>query len=339
MSDFLPDKGPFEFPTTGTRGVRLTNADDGVVRPVGMTYWPNLSASEGRDWLWLFLSLNDHYTLYRIYKSGAVERVKDLPFIGWGEFSYFSFRDPDLLFVPQGNRLIAHDVDSDEQYVVFDAPGAIRQCHSSADGQVHSMTLDGQPAVHRRGEFMVFEPQGEYDECDLDKSGRWFLIKEGAQNRVIDLESGEESIITDAEGALGHSDMGYGYMVGEEDQTAPGGDFRLWQFPHWDRGIVYTTGSWDEQTRYVSHCNAKPGDAAYQQALFCSIQDEIVLAPLDGSMNRRVICPTLVDMNASGGGPDEYWKKPRAVIDPSGTCCVWTANAGTDRLDAFLAFL
>lgn len=332
LTDFIPDRGPFTFPDPwGTKACRVTNADDGVVRPIGYTYWPNMNHSAGRDWAWIFLSLNDRYTLFRLDKATLeVTRVKDLPFEGWGEGSYFSFTEPDRLYVPSGSQLLAHDVETGETQVVFDAPGPIRQCHSSADGQVHSLTLDGLPAVHRRGEFGVFQPRDEYDECQIDKSGRWLLIKEGAENRIVDLETNEEVIIKDAEGAVGHSDMGFGYVVGEEDQSNPGGVFKLWQFPHEDRGEVYTTGSWDRATRYVSHCNAKPGDPASQVAVFSSIQDDIVIAPLDGSMQRRLLAPSLCAPS------DDYWQQPRATLDPTGAFVIWTANCGSPRLDAFV---
>lgn len=334
LTDGIPERGPFTFPEPwNSRACRVTNADDGVVRPVGYTYWPQMNNSAGRDWAWIFLSLNDRYTLFRFDKASLnVERVKELPFDGWGEGSYFSFTEPDRLYVPRGSQLLAHDVETGITQVVFEAPGQIRQCHSSADGQVHSLTLDGLPAVHRRGEFQVFHPSDTYDECQIDKSGKWLLLKEGNYNRVYDLDTPDEEtiIVTDPEGAVGHSDMGYGYMVGEEDQSNPGGVFRLWQFPHTDRGPVYTTGSWDRTTRYVSHCNATPGDPASQSAVFSSIQDDIVWAPLDGSMNRRRVAPSLCAPS------DDYWQQPRATLDPTGAFAIWTANLGSDRLDAFV---
>jgi len=258
--------------------------------------------------------------------------VKELPFVGWGEGSYFSFTAPDRLYVPQGHQLLMHDVERGITEVAFEAPGPIRQCHSSADNMTHSMTLDGRPAVWRHGGFTVFELKGAYDECQIDKSGGWLLIKEtrsdGLYNRIIDLNTNEETIIR--AGRVGHSDMGYGYVVGEENVSNPGGVFKVIRFPHDDRGPVYTTGSWATATRYASHCNARPGDPAGQLAVFSSIQDDIVLVPLDGSMQRTALAPSLYAPS------DDYWSQPRATLDPTGEFAIWTANCGTLRLDAFV---
>ena len=48
------------------------------------------------------------------------------------------------------------------------------------------------------------------------------------------------------------------------------------------------------------------------------------------------MAPNLTDLNASGGGTDDYSKLPKGNIDVTGEYFIWTANAGTSRLDAFL---
>ena len=74
-------------------------------------------------------------------------------------------------------------------------------------------------------------PRDAYDECQVDKSGRWLLIKEGDGNRIIDLERGNEFAISNAAGAVGHSDMGWGYVIGEDDRSNPGGVFGCGPLP------------------------------------------------------------------------------------------------------------
>jgi hypothetical protein len=65
--------------------------------------------------------------------------------------------------------------------------------------------------------------KGDFDECQIDKSGRWLVIKEnvdgrnGEDNRIIDLQTGQESVFLDEDGAAGHSDVGYGYLVAEDN--------------------------------------------------------------------------------------------------------------------------
>ena len=77
---------------------------------------------------------------------------------------------------------------------------------------------------------------GDYDECQIDKSGRWLVIKEnvdgrnGEDNRIIDLETGAEHVLLDENGAAGHSDIGYGYMVAEDNFNPQPGAVRVWRF-------------------------------------------------------------------------------------------------------------
>src|SRR6185436_3533069 len=57
---------------------------------------------------------------------------------------------------------------------------------------------------------------------------------------------------------------------------------------------------------------------------------------LDGSLDTLVVAPNLTDLNAPGGGGDDYSKLPKGNIDITGEYFIWTANAGTNRLDAFI---
>ena len=51
--------------------------------------------------------------------------------------------------------------------------------------------------------------KGDYDECQIDKSGRYLVVKEnvdgrnGEDNRIIDLETGAETVFLDENGAAG----------------------------------------------------------------------------------------------------------------------------------------
>ena len=349
MAAFLPaEPGPFIFPGYGTRGIRLTGPRDGIVRPVGMSYWPNINHHAGQSDVLVILSLSDTLTLFSVAKSsGHVQKVKALPFHVTGEGCYWSLRDPHTIYVPQANRLVAYNVVSEQSRDAVTAAAPIRQCHTSADGRVHSFTIDGGAGVSRDGAVRVFAPQGAYDECQIDKSGRWLLIKEGDGNRIIDLERGNEFGITNAAGAVGHSDMGWGYVVGEEDQSNPGGVFRLWAFTPdgpVNRGPMYYT-DWTGLSRYVSHCNATQAPPEAHTVLFSSSYEgdapranELVVARLDGSLQCRSICPSLTDLSAPGGG-EEYWRKTRANLDPVGQFACFSGNMGTDRMDAFLVQL
>jgi hypothetical protein len=74
------------------------------------------------------------------------------------------------------------------------------------------------------------------DECHLDKSGRWLLVLETApsgalDNRVVDVSTGQTTPITDAAGALGNLDAGFGYAVGADNYNPLPNASILLKFP------------------------------------------------------------------------------------------------------------
>lgn len=352
---FIPERGPFMFPAPyNTRGIRITNVSDGTVRPVGMAYWPNINNHAARAELLVFAACDDVLTIFAVDKSsGRVEKRETLPFQMTGESCYFSLTDADVLYTcpSNGGPFIRYHLTTHRQDLIAEH---VKQPHSSADGRVHSFSIDNGPAYWRDGLIKRLPLKGEYDECQIDKSGRWLLSKESflrdgrthQDNCIWDLATGRMSILRDEDGALGHSDMGYGYMIGEEDQSDPGGVFRVWQFGDdgtvSDGRMVYNVGGWAGMTRYVSHCNAKPGAPDFQRALFSSAIDqdlaranEIVVASLSVSDFCRVVAPNLTDLHSPGGG-EEYWRKTRANIDPTGSWYCFSANMAGDRMDVFL---
>src|SRR5207248_2000774 len=61
-----------------------------------------------------------------------------------------------------------------------------------------------------------------FDECHVDKSGRWLVIEEvnGStwqdHNRIVDPQTGTTRTIEATQGGLGHLDTGFGYAVGAD---------------------------------------------------------------------------------------------------------------------------
>ena len=337
-------RGAFRLPGYPARIARITEAGDGMVRPVGMAYWPNINNHAGSDELLVLAAINDTLTIFAVHKGTFHVALRSvLPYAHTGEGCYWSFRDPNLLYIPMldGSRLVSYNISSGSERTIVAPPGGLRQPHSSYDGRVHSFTSNGGAAVSIDGTIRTFAPEQGYDECQVDKIGRWLNSKEGSDNRIIDLQSGQQWWIRDREGALGHSDMGFGYMVGEEDQSDPGGCFRVWVFGEGGPQagpLVYCTG-WQPMSRYASHCNARPGDWSTQRMLFSS--EEIGLVTKYGD-EVVTVCPSLTDSGAPGGWtPDggNYWKKARANICPNGRYAAWSGNHGSDRIDVFVADL
>jgi hypothetical protein len=385
---FVPQRGRFTFPSPyDTTGVRLTNGGDcgggDCVSYVGYSYWRNINNHAGSDSMLIFLGLHRQRggsgpTLFSYNKNTGETRnlgpifSADSPF-SWsnGEGWYFSGTRPTTLYINDSNRLLRYDVNSKAMETVFDvrehlgSDRHIKQMHSSSDDRVHSATVQdsswrmtGCVAYQEDSRRAVYvAAKGDYDECQIDKSGRWLVIKEnvdgrdGEDNRIIDLQSGAEQVFYDRDGAAGHSDLGYGYLVAEDNMYATPGAARVWQFGQDLRAtgqgtVVYNLANWDASAGlgHITHGNATPGLPAGQQ-MACSSSaerqnlprvNEIVCFRLDGSRTVLVVAPNMTDLNAAGGGSDDYSKRPKGNLDPTGEYFIWTTNLGTNRSDAFI---
>ena len=390
---FLPARGPFKFPSPySTQGIRITTAADcgnaDCVQPVGYSYWSNINNHTGSDTMLIFVGLDRRKggagpSLFSVSKSTGQTRnlgplfSADSPHSwGTGEGWYFSATDPTMLYLNEGSRLLRYDVQSRELTTVFDASGQfgtdkyLWQLHSSNDDRVHSATLRSKTTYEMlgcvaysetSGKATFIPKKGSFDECQIDRSGRWLVTKEdvdgknGEDNRIIDLQTGAEQTLLDPSGAGGHSDVGFGYMLAEDNYNSAPGAVRRWNLgedmqggqPSLVRGqgeVVYRTSTWSGGVGHVSYGNARSGVPIEQQTACASNAsrqalpriNEIVCFKLDGSLVTQIVAPNLTDLNASGGGGDDYAKLPKGNVDITGEYFIWTANAGTNRLDAYL---
>ena len=384
---FVPaGRGPFTFPAPyNTGGVRLTvpsdcaNAD--CVEATGYSYWTLMNNHVGSNSMYVILNLAGHGgpTLFSYDKtSDAVTKVGPLfdsgPFTvasteGW----YFSASQATKLYVwrTMDSKLQRYDVTARTFHAVFDLDsnatlfGANRylwQAHSSADDNVHSFTVRDRTTYAELGcgvyredvrQFLFYPTLGDYDECQIDKSGRWLLIKEnvdglyGEDNRIIDVQAGVESRVLDQDGAGGHSDSGHGYMLAADNWAPVNFSVKLWQFGQSPlRGVeVYRAASWAAGGPFhISHVNAVAGMPISQQYACGSGADtkqdargnELACFRLDGSYDTLVVAPIMTQLDAAGGG-DLYNKYPKAALDITGRYALWTSNLGGGRLDAFIA--
>jgi hypothetical protein len=386
---FLPQRGIFTFPAPyGTLGIRVTNAGDcggGDCVDYGYSYWNKINNHAGSDTMLIVVGLNRSRggsgpTLFTYNKNTGETRNAGPLFDASSSFAYstaeqwyFSKTRPSILYVGNtGPQLVRYDVLSKTFETVFDVTSLLGggkylwQMHSSGDDRVHSATVKDASTYQDLGcivyredtrQHRFYTPRGDYDECQIDKSGRWLVIKENVDNqynednRVIDIETGAEQVLYDQNGAAGHSDTGYGYIVGEDDKW--GGNpyaVRVWQFSSNMNSasglVVYAMPSWDGPgLGHLAHSNSKPG-VDFRQQVACSSNagsstlsrtNEIVCYRLDGSMQVLVVAPNMTDLNASGGGSDAYSKRPKGNVDPTGEYFLWTSNMGGNRADVFIA--
>src|SRR6185503_4787605 len=393
IAAFMSPRGTFTFPSPySTTGIRLTNASDcggqDCVLSVGYSYWSNINNHVGSNTMLVFVGLERRKggggpTLFSFNKQTGETKNLGALFspdndLSWatGEGWYFSASQPTTLYVNSGPRMMRYDVMSHTMSDVYNvesllgAGRVIWQMHSSNDDHVHSATVKDSGSYRELG-CVAFDDRrpnlptfvavkGDYDECQIDKSGRYLVVKEnvdgrnGEDNRVIDLQSGAETIFLDENGAAGHSDLGYGYLVAEDNFNAMPGAVRVWQLGQdlsgSDTGhiagqgtLVYELSSWKTGIGHIAHGNSANASSTGQMACVSNASrdslprvNEIVCFRLDGSMQALVVAPNMSDLNAAGGGSDDYWKIPSGNIDVTGEYFIWTANMGTSRQDAFI---
>ena len=247
----------------------------------------------------------------------------------------------------------------------------IFQPHSSDDDRVHSATVQNAAfqrlgcVVFDAGRFVYVPTRAGYalDECHVDKSGRWLLILETQadgklDNRVFDIPTGSETALTDAAGALGHLDTGFGYAVGADNYNPLPNASILLKFPITSTErplgpVVHFNKRWDiAAANHIAHGNAIGGRPPEEQyacgsnaSRVADMADEIVCFSLnpnrhaDGSLDVLVVGQVMTDLDAPGGNDsdgDDYEQVPKGNLDVTGRYFIWTANLGGNRLDAFL---
>jgi len=385
IQSLLPARGAFVFPPPyNTQAVRITNGTDcggsDCLQSVGYSYWRNMNNSAGSDTMLIFLGLSRSRggggpTLFSYNKDTNVVSVVGPLFdaaspFSWstGEGWYFSATLPNALYLNSGSSLLRYDVVTHQMQTVFDAAPQygsdkyIWQVHSSSDDRVHSATLRSSATYEMLGclayredtkQFSYFPKNGDLDECQIDKSGRWLVIKEnvdglyGEDNVIVDLQTGTQTVLLDQNGAAGHSDNGYGYMVYSDNWNSLPNAIRVFQFGtnQLQAPLVYNNMDWSVAAPgHVSHANAKPGTPIGQQYACGSganransnRANEIICFRLDTSLDVLVVAPVMTDLNASGGGTDDYSKFPKGNLDPTGQFLIWTSNMGGSRQDAFV---
>jgi Bacterial Ig domain len=390
VQNFVPNgRGKFTFPAPyNTEGVRITVSSDcgggDCVDYVGYDYWKNSNNHQNSDSMYIFASLNRNRggtegpTLFNYNKiTDTVTKVGPL-FDSSSKWSwangngwYFSATQPTKLYVNYWGdpTLFRYDVethnfdqvlDISSRTDIFGSNRNVTQLHSSDDDKVHSFTVQDSGfsplgcGVYNEdtGRYQFFPKTGNYNECNLDGSGRWLLIIDGSSdndNYIVDLQNNSQKIIYNRDGRLGHLDMGFGYVVGNSGSVPQPQATLLYKFPlattSYPVGpVVYYNVDWSTGVvNHVSHQNRKSGVAPEQQYACGSNLDsdpsrenEIACFRLDGSYDALFVAPVMTGMNASGGDC-EYCKYPKGNLDVTGQYFIWTSNMYGNRLDMFVA--
>jgi hypothetical protein len=365
---------------------------------LGYSYWRNTNNHVASADMYIFVGTEVNRggvgpTLIRYHKpTDAVQNLGPLFPEGnayrysTGEGWYFSATSPTKLYayLVGDTRLRRFDILTRQ----FDATPAldlakcprpevcpataatITQPHSSDDDKVHTATvLDSNwqslgcvAVVGQRYNFYPTPAGYSFDECHVDKSGRWLMFLEGTTtgeriNRIVDLKSGTVTTIADRDGALGHLDMGWGYAVGADNYNPLPNATILLKFPVTSTQrpigttVHYNKDWYTVAANHIAHGNASAGLPAESQYACGSnasrsrmpdMADEIVCFPLDanrnadGSLDVLSVGQVMTGLDAPGGGTDDYAKLPKGNLDVTGRYFIWTTNLGGGRLDAFL---
>jgi hypothetical protein len=225
--------------------------------------------------------------------------------------------------------------------------------------------------------YQYFPKDGTLDECNLDRSGRWLMMLGTTPGggpdddmRIIDLASGANTLsdgtdpisgaglttpadlvkagierrVLDKDGAVGHADMGYGYVLGADNWGNYPNSIQVWDFnqnPLSGKLVFHDNDRAAPASNHISHLNARPGVPIDQQfacgssasATTATWANEIVCYRLDGSFKTLVVAPVMTDL--SGLGSDTYGKEPKGNLDITGQYFIWTSTAA-GRMDAYL---
>jgi hypothetical protein len=345
-------------PTFGTSILRLTDESDGESCVNPYSYWPTFNRNSTR----LYILCDDRPFIYdfdpqafRASNKRALPKTPD-NHDPRSEDMIWSGSDADVLFCHCGLKLWSYSVATQAYTLIQDfstvlPPGHIAQMSKSLDDNTFAFTRQdpkwkavGYVAWRRDADKILLngaEPLG-LDEVQVDKTGRYVLIKTEKQGRgviqtrVADLNTGKiENLIDDApDFAPGHSDNGRGMVIGADNwknrytrrELATPHQFLTVLDLHndWSQdahiSLLADDENWVLMTFYVG--NKLPNSGVFR--------NEIVLVRTDGSQQVRRLAHHRSVFRS-------YWDSPRANISRDGRFVTFTSTWGpSGRRDVFV---
>lgn len=327
--------------------IRVTSESDGDFHPRMMSDRANAFIRDSINAAFVFAGHIDNQA--RFFKvdlsTDAVTPLGTLGLPYGGETEGWYFDENGKLYVLDGPRLRRIDPFIGNMAVVDEIiidisesmPGHdLWQPHSSDDGRAHSATVrqitsDGSKYPYvgtvavKDGQRMFWRAVGTIDESQVARD--YIVIKEkidgSEDNRIIEFASPtNERRITDAGGAIGHSDCWNAAIIGEANLPEPGRCVKVF-LPTLERVDLFET--WN--MGYVSY---RAGICLHSGPRHLSLvaQDGSGLNPIIEHGNNEV-------------GPDgkvHYDNRVKANLDPSARVAVLMSNMH-GRRDVFLAVI
>jgi len=323
----LPPSEP--APSGSVAPVRVTDERDGEILNRGYSYWPSVY-NKGEDVWYAFVGHADGHPRFFKIEGTAITRLGSLlPFTGTAE-GWFWTQSGDVMLC-DGPRLLRVNPFTGQQTIALDVssthPGCdIWQAHSSDDGRTHSATVrqivsDGPypklgTVVQCASGRLFYRATGNLDESQITADGSYLIIKETDEqgrlyNRIISCDDGGDGYRLNPGEAIGHSDCGPDFIVGEDSQ--------LGQCIRFDpRTLERRTllGTWN-----LGHVSVR-GGRCLRSTLF-----DLSLINLDGSGETK-----LLEHGMIGEGYDH---QVFGNLSPGGSVAAWVSNQA-GRMDLYV---
>lgn len=320
---------PIPNPIGGNMSIVRITRDEQNVAPIGMSYWRNINQHAGSDILEVCLSINNELTTFMLDKRSLdVLSERQLGIQHTGEGINYSRKYSDMLYYGMNNEYFKLNTKTGAKELVWISPYNLWQIHMNYNEDIFSGTLkdDNWNIVGFGVNDRLFPLKFKPDECQIDKSGEWLCIKETRDddklvNRFINIKTEAERIIQAEEGAIGHSDCGWGYILGENSFSNLGGAVDFLDLNTGARKLVYHTGKWN--LGYVSLTNARPNTS--ERFLVSSADGRLLI--IDSNGKDKQICDLPIT--------DDYPIRPKANQCPNGEYAVWT-DARSGKLEAYI---
>ena len=348
--------GAFVDPAFGATIMRVTDERDGISCTNFYSYWPTFNL----DSTSFFIACDGNPRLYRFdpktFQVVGKGPLFDQPVAGGGylsaEDAIWSGVSARLLYGYTGLRLYVYDIAARSYSLVKDfgnelPAGYLGQMSKSVDDNVFAFTRKDQNykavgyVVWRRDQDKILRTVtlGAFDEAQVDKSGRYLVVKakfdKTVDVQVVDLQSGGVENLTDPapDFSPGHSDSGQQFVVGHDNWNNQYTARKL-ATPHQFKTVIGFGNDWSQ----ANHVSMLGDDEAWcvisnytvENGPVGPFRNEIFEAATDGSQRVRRLAHHRSIFR-------DYWDTPRANISRDGRFIAFTSNwGGAPRRDVFI---
>jgi hypothetical protein len=326
---------------------------------VHYSYWPSFNANstrfhitcDGQPRLYGFDPVN-----FRTLGKEALFTTTPDGSVPVSEDAIWSATNPDVIYAHDFNSLWSYNVASKAYTRVANLAALLGGGHKvwqmsmSADDDVFAWTEEdasyafaGYLVFRRSQNAIVYRVSTtQLDEVQIDKSGRYLVVKTGLESsqgqirvKVVDLTLGTVADLTNGapDYACGHSDNGYGAVVGADNWNNTV-QYRSLATSHAYTPLLAFGNDWT-QAIHLSALASNEGWVLVSSYSGAGVgagpfHREIYQVATDGSQRVR----RLAHHRSLYGS---YYDSPRANINRDGTFAAFTSNwGGSGRRDAFI---